>query len=74
MGVDSDDLVAAQQAYQDAVERRRRMDEIRPPDLPGAEGAENSTVEAWRARKAAADADVAETRRRLDEISGTAPD
>jgi hypothetical protein len=74
MGVESEDLMAAQQAYQEAVDRRRRIDEIRPPDLPGVEGGENSTMAAWRARRSTAESEVAEARRRLDAITGAAPD
>jgi hypothetical protein len=69
-----EDLVTAQQAYQDAVERRRRVDEVKPPDIPGAEGGESSVMEAWRVRKAAAEAEVAEARHRLDLIAGTTQD
>jgi hypothetical protein len=71
MDGNSNDLVSAQQAYQDAVEKRRRVDEVRPPELPGPEGGESSAMETWRARKAEAEADVAAARRRLDDIVGT---
>ena len=69
--MDGGDLVQAQRTYQDAVERRRRVDEVRPADLPGSEGGESSVMEAWRLRKAEADAEVEDARRRLDEIAGT---
>jgi hypothetical protein len=71
MDASSNDLVAAQQAYQDAVEKRRRIDEVKPTDLPGAEGGESSVMESWRHRKAEADAEVAQARQRLDIIAGT---